>query len=74
MVLQSSEMAGNRKPGSHATDCTYTHSLVEKMPRILDRLDKFEPVTSGTQEHQVVSRIFRTFDQATAPVCMTCDW
>jgi hypothetical protein len=22
----------------------------------------------------VVSRIFRTFDQATAPVCMTCDW
>jgi hypothetical protein len=22
----------------------------------------------------VVSRIFRTFDQATAPVCMTCGW
>ena len=24
--------------------------------------------------HWVVSRIFRTFDQATAPVCMTCGW
>ena len=22
----------------------------------------------------VVSKIFRTLDQATAPVCMTCDW
>ena len=22
----------------------------------------------------VVSRIFRTFDQATAPVCITCGW
>jgi hypothetical protein len=23
---------------------------------------------------RVVSKIFRTLDQATAPVCMTCDW
>ena len=28
----------------------------------------------GILKEQVVSRIFRTLDQATAPVCMTCDW
>ena len=29
-------------------------------------------LSSPVQE--VVSKIFRTLDQATAPVCMTCDW
>jgi hypothetical protein len=33
----------------------------------LKRFDGFRAVW-------VVSRIFRTLDQATAPVCMTCDW
>ena len=28
----------------------------------------------GIGQRAVVSRIFRTLDQATAPVCMTCDW
>ena len=28
----------------------------------------------GVEGTQVVSRIFRTFDQATASVCMTCGW
>ena len=27
-----------------------------------------------SKSSMVVSRIFRTFDQATAPVCMTCGW
>ena len=28
----------------------------------------------GIERALVVSRIFRTFDQATAPVCTTCGW
>jgi hypothetical protein len=31
-------------------------------------------LAAGAWPPTVVSRIFRTFDQATAPVCMTCGW
>jgi predicted nuclease of predicted toxin-antitoxin system len=31
-------------------------------------------IPHGHRARLVVSRIFRTFDQATAPVCMTCGW
>ena len=39
-----------------------------------DLPERYGPYTTAYNRfNQVVSRIFRTFDQATAPVCIVCD-